>query len=108
MRASVHARLGAVFHPGPSGDATFVAGPRFPFKPARRGGDVGTRFDEPLSAWLNRLHAGRTHAELLGESPIDDVADPIGSGRDSYERTATEIAELLDHVIELAFRRQAA
>jgi len=75
---------------------------------ARRGGDVGTRFDEPLSAWLNRLHAGRTHAELLGESPIDDVADPIGSGRDSYERTATEIAELLDHVIELAFRRQAA
>jgi protein-tyrosine-phosphatase len=75
---------------------------------ARRGSEVGTRFDEPLSSWLNRLHASRTRAELLGDSPADDVADPIGTPRAAYERTATEIDQLLDHVIELAFRRQAA
>jgi protein-tyrosine-phosphatase len=75
---------------------------------ARRGGEVGTRFDEPLATWLNRLHLGRTRAELLGESPTDDVADPIGTGKESYERTATELDQLLDRVLELAFRRQAA
>ena len=60
------------------------------------------------AGWLNRLHGGRTRTELLGESPADDVADPIGSPRESYERTAIEIDELLDRVVELAFRRQAA
>ena len=75
---------------------------------AWRGGEIGTRLDEPLSAWLNRMHSGRTRADLLGDSRADDVADPIGMGRESYDDTATEIDQLLDHVVELAFRRQAA
>lgn len=75
---------------------------------AWRGGEIGTRLDEPLSAWLNRMHSGRTRSDLLGDSYADDVADPIGMGRDSYDDAATEIDQLLDHVIELAFRRQAA
>ena len=36
MRASVHARLGASFHPGPADGAAFVARPRLPLKDARR------------------------------------------------------------------------
>jgi protein-tyrosine-phosphatase len=74
----------------------------------RRGADVGTRFDEPLSAWLLRVHAGRTRAALLGSSEEDDVEDPIGSPRESYDRTATELDLLTDHLLDLAFRRQAA
>ena len=75
---------------------------------AWRGGEIGTRIDEPLSAWLNRMHSGRARTDLLGDSFADDVADPIGLARESYERTAAEIDQLLDHVMELAFRRQAA
>jgi len=75
---------------------------------ARRGAEVGVRFDESLPLWLGRVHGGRTRMELLGESHTDDVADPMGSPRDAYVRTAAELDELLDRVVDLAFRRQAA
>jgi protein-tyrosine-phosphatase len=74
----------------------------------RRGGEVGGRYDEPLSAWLLRVHAGRTYASLLGDSDEDDVADPIGSPREFYDRTATELDQLTGQLLDLAFRRQAA
>ncbi len=75
---------------------------------AWRGSEIGTRLEEPLSAWLNRMHSGRTRSDLLGDSFADDVADPIGLALESYQDTAAEIDQLLDHVMDLAFRRQAA
>ncbi|HEX7136110.1 MAG TPA: hypothetical protein VF228_26250 [Iamia sp.] len=73
---------------------------------ARRAGPRGIGPDgtlEPLDDWLARVSAGRRTAELLGSSTEDDVADPIGLSRRTYERTAQEIEELVDAVVGLAF-----
>jgi hypothetical protein len=47
-----------------------------------------------LEQWLARLHEGRRRPDLLGESEADDVADPIGGPRRSYQRTAAELEDL--------------
>jgi protein-tyrosine-phosphatase len=61
----------------------------------RRGEERGGRAPgEPLEAWLARLAAGRRVNDLLGDSDADDVADPIGGPRRSYERTAVELDDL--------------
>jgi protein-tyrosine-phosphatase len=61
----------------------------------RRGEEPGGKApDEPLEAWLARLAAGRRLSDLLGDSDADDVADPIGGPRRSYERTAAELDDL--------------
>jgi protein-tyrosine phosphatase len=61
----------------------------------RRGEERGGRAaGEPLEDWLARLHAGRRLPDLLGDSDADDVADPIGGPRRSYERTAEELDDL--------------
>jgi protein-tyrosine phosphatase len=61
----------------------------------RRGEERGGRAPgEPLDAWLGRLAAGRRVNDLLGDSDADDVADPIGGPRRSYERTAVELDDL--------------
>jgi len=70
----------------------------------RRGEAVGPRRpDEPLDAWLARTHQGRRVADLSGSSDTDDVADPIGLPRPSYERLADELEGLLDRLVRLAF-----
>lgn len=70
----------------------------------RRGGQIGPRRpDESLSDWLARCHEGRSHNDLLGEDPTDDVADPYGSSLSDYERTAREIRDLIDRLVVLAF-----
>jgi hypothetical protein len=70
----------------------------------RRGEHVGPRqFDETLPAWLARVHAGRVPSALLGESPIDDVADPMGGDPWEYERAAADIADLVERLVELAW-----
>src|SRR2546421_7064563 len=52
----------------------------------RRGERIGPRGPgESFEGWLARAHAGRNRADLLGSSIDDDVPDPIGSGRSSYE-----------------------
>jgi protein-tyrosine-phosphatase len=56
--------------------------------------------DAPLESWLARLHEGRTPALLWGESPDDDVDDPIGRGVDLYRRTATEIDALVQRLVD--------
>jgi len=50
--------------------------------------------DQPLQKWLAELCAGRSHSDLLRPDPELDVADPLGSGRRAYERTATELEGL--------------
>ena len=70
----------------------------------RRGADAGSRApDQPLGEWLAKCHAGRTHSDLLGDSRADDVADPIGSSRANYARTAAELHDLIDRLVGLAF-----
>jgi len=68
----------------------------------RRGTEVGARpADEPLEAWLARVHEGRRPTEQLGESPDDDVADPVGQGPPVYERTARELDDLITRLVDL-------
>jgi protein-tyrosine-phosphatase len=66
----------------------------------RRADATGARApDESLDAWLSRLHEGRSPGDLWGESPDDDVDDPIGQGFDVYRRTAAEIDSLVDRLV---------
>lgn len=68
----------------------------------RRGEDVGPRSpDQSLEEWLLKVHAGRTHTDLLGESEADDIFDPMGSRRVIYERTADDISALCDRLVSL-------
>ena len=68
----------------------------------RRGEERGGRApDESLEDWLARLAAGRRLAELLGDADADDVADPIGGPRRSYERTAAELDDLTARLARL-------
>jgi protein-tyrosine phosphatase len=68
----------------------------------RRGEEAGGRApDEPLDAWLARLGSGRRPSDLLGDSDADDVADPIGGPRRSYQRTAEELDDLTARLARL-------
>ena len=83
--------------------APAVMGRAFTLKEiVRRGEERGGRApDEPLEDWLARLVAGRRPAELLGDADADDVADPIGGPRRSYERTAAELEDLTARLARL-------
>jgi protein-tyrosine phosphatase len=83
--------------------APAVMGRAFTLKEiVRRGEERGARSpDEPLEDWLARLVAGRRPAELLGDADADDVADPIGGPRRSYERTAAELEDLTARLARL-------
>jgi protein-tyrosine phosphatase len=70
----------------------------------RRGAEVGTRPPgQPFEEWLQKCHAGRLTSDLLGDAAVDDVADPIGLPRAVYERTAAELSDLVDRLVDLAF-----
>ena len=68
----------------------------------RRGETIGPRAPgESIDAWLARAHAGRNRADLLGSSSADDVEDPIGLSRSAYEKTANELSDLVDRLVDL-------
>ena len=70
----------------------------------RRGLHTGARgAAEDLGAWLARLHDGRLRADLMGESPDDDVIDPMGGTPDDYRRMLTEVAALTRTLRNLAW-----
>jgi len=61
----------------------------------RRGRAVGPRRpDQPVRHWLAQLAEGRTHADLLGESAIDDIDDPMGMPASVFRSLAAELDEL--------------
>ena len=68
----------------------------------RRGAELGPRpsFESPR-AWLARAHEGRDRPDLLGDSPLDDVADPYGGPSSAYEAAVTEIEDLVDRLVSL-------
>src|SRR5690606_41224656 len=48
----------------------------------RRGDEVGPRYHgESVRSWLRPLAGGRRPAALMGDDPIDDIADPVGRTR---------------------------
>ncbi len=70
----------------------------------RRGEEVGPRSPgQSFEEWLAKVHAGRSHRELLGSSTRDDVVDPIGMGKQDFRRIAQELDELVDRLVELAW-----
>jgi protein-tyrosine phosphatase len=70
----------------------------------RRAEDVGPRRgDEPLEEWTARVHAGRRHLDLVGESSRDDVADPMGGPAAAYRAMLEEVSSLTDAVYALVW-----
>ena len=71
---------------------------------ARRLRAVGPRPDgTPIADHLARAAAGRRPADLVGRRPEDEVADPIGRPARDYERTAAQLEELVDAVVDHLF-----
>ncbi|HEX9530613.1 MAG TPA: hypothetical protein VF954_05710, partial [Acidimicrobiales bacterium] len=74
----------------------------------RRGRAVGPRpGGMALRGWLDLVGRGRERGDLLGDSPADDVADPVGQGRDAYQRTADELDGLTRQLAALVWARCA-
>jgi protein-tyrosine phosphatase len=68
--------------------------------------DGGREPGEPLEQWLARLHEarlgdGRRPTDLFAPSDDDDVPDPIGGPRRSYQRTAEELDDLTARLARL-------
>jgi protein-tyrosine phosphatase len=68
----------------------------------RRGEAVGRA--ESFAGWLALLGEGRRMAGLLGDDPNEDIADPIGGPELGYERTAVQLADLIERLGRLLDR----
>ena len=70
----------------------------------RRGLEAGPRGqEEDLGAWLARLHDARLRVDLMGESPDDDITDPMGGTRDDYRQMLTDVTALTVTLRDLAW-----
>jgi protein-tyrosine phosphatase len=70
----------------------------------RRGAHTGQRgAAESLGVWLSRLHDGRRHTDLMGESPDDDIVDPMGGTPDDYRQMLTDVSGLTGTLRNLAW-----
>ena len=70
----------------------------------RRGQQAGPRASgESLADWVARLHGGRERTALLGDSPDDDVPDPIGGPPQAYTMTAALLDQLTSYLVELCW-----
>jgi protein-tyrosine phosphatase len=68
----------------------------------RRGEKVGARTPgQSLSAWLSVLSDGRHRTDLVGRSPDDDVADPLGGDPSDFRATAAELSDLVQRLARL-------
>ena len=71
---------------------------------ARRGLEIGPRgATEDLADWLGRLHEGRQRPDLVGDSPDDDVADPMGGTSRDYRQMLEEVTGLVRTLRRLAW-----
>jgi protein-tyrosine phosphatase len=70
----------------------------------RRGLETGPRRPgEPMADWLARVHEGRERVALLGDSPADDVADPMGGPLQAYANTAALLNDLMGRLAGLCW-----
>ena len=68
----------------------------------RRGQENGPGVPgESLADWLARIHDGRDRLALLGDSPDDDVPDPIGGPPGAYAATAAQLHDLVGRLLML-------
>jgi protein-tyrosine phosphatase len=68
----------------------------------RRGQETGPGASgESLADWLARIHHGRDRLALLGDSPADDVPDPVGGSPEAYVATAAQLDELVGRLVVL-------
>lgn len=56
---------------------------------------------EGLDGWLRRVGAGRRAADMIRPDPIDDVDDPYGAPRREHERMLTEVAALIERLVQV-------
>jgi protein-tyrosine-phosphatase len=73
----------------------------------RRAEGVGARAPEmPLTTWLTHVAGIRNRSELLGESPVDDVRDPVTEPMETtFEAAAAEIEGLINKLVNLIWGR---
>jgi protein-tyrosine phosphatase len=70
----------------------------------RRGHAVRARqAGEPMSEWLEAVAEDRTPHDLLGDTPDDDVADPVGLPLRTFRKTANELERLTAELCDLAW-----
>lgn len=70
----------------------------------RRASVTGRRPPEVgLGEWLQELHVGRRHADLLGASSDDDVRDPMGGPPAGYRSMVSELDELVASLTTLGW-----
>jgi protein-tyrosine phosphatase len=70
----------------------------------RRGEQLGPRPPGVSFAdWLARAHEGRDRTALLGDSPDDDVADPIGGPPQAFAQTADLLSDLTHRLADLCW-----
>jgi len=68
----------------------------------RLGHQAGLRSPaEPFAGWLARTAGDRDRRALLGKSPADDVADPVGGPLRGYQATAELLDQLTRDLVEL-------
>jgi protein-tyrosine phosphatase len=76
----------------------------FTLKELVRRGEASPRTGQSLSDWLYELAQKRGGPEeLLGSSPDDDIADPIGQPLHVHRRTLVEIDDLTERLVRVAW-----
>jgi glycine hydroxymethyltransferase len=74
----------------------------------RRAGEAGARpRGQDLRSYLAALSEERPRTELLGDSPADDIDDPIGGPDAGYVATADLLDELLVDLVDLVLAADA-
>jgi protein-tyrosine phosphatase len=67
----------------------------------RRAEATGPRpADVALEEWISVVNGGRRHLHLVGESPEDDVLDPMGGPPEGYRSMLEEVTSLTDALYE--------
>lgn len=69
----------------------------------QRAEQAGPRRDEPFDVWLALLGAERSPSDLWADRADLEVADPMGAPARVFGRSATEIADLVDRFVTVAW-----
>ena len=68
----------------------------------RRGEAVGPLRPGGRSAtWVHQIHSGRTRSSLLSLDLADDISDPINGRRSAFNRTADQLDDLVERLVDL-------
>jgi len=70
----------------------------------RRGTERGQRSSlQSLADWLTHTGEGRRHVDLIGDSPLDDIPDPMGGRSKDYRVMLNELEALTRTLHSLAW-----